>query len=161
MAMSAATTLTCTSVAMLQQQEGALGVEQGVPATVVMLVGTTGESSGAKPSAEAAHLAKLGADTCAASTPHSWTWLCTSSQAYAGAGAGATGSTGIPTVGEGVARGVAESGGGGWLVTVGTGVTAGVTRGEGGGGGGGAGLPVTAGVTDGVAKGEGGGGGGV
>ena len=111
--MLAATTLNCTIAAMLQQQEGALGVEQGMPATVLMLVGTTGEASGAKPSAEAAHLAKLGADTCVASTPHSWILLCTSSQAYAGAGAGAAGSTDIPNVGEGVARGVGEGGGGG------------------------------------------------
>ena len=71
--MSAATTLNCTNAAMLQQQDGALGVEQGVPGMVVMLVGTTGELSGASPSAEAAHLAKPGAETIAASTPHNCT----------------------------------------------------------------------------------------
>lgn len=73
--MSAATTLNCTSAAMLQQHEGAPGVAQGVPATVMILVGTTGEASGAKPNAEAAHLAKLAAETTAASTSHSCTWL--------------------------------------------------------------------------------------
>lgn len=152
---------------MLQQQEGALRVEQGVPATVVMLVGTTGESSGAKPRAEAAHLANPGADTAAASTPHSCTWLCTSSQAYSIDGAGAT--TGGNAVGVTVAAG---EGGEGLLAVVGAGVTAGVAAGGGGllavvgaevtaggaaGGGGGRLLAVLGvGVTAGIIVGEGG-----
>ena len=113
--MLAATTLNCTMAAISQQQVGAPGLEQGVPAIVKMLVGTTGELSGASPNAEAAHLAKVGAATPAASTLHSCTWLCTMSQPYADAGPGAGATIDGNGVVDGVRKGVGDGGGGGRL----------------------------------------------
>ena len=91
--MSAATTSNWTMVARSQQQEGASVALQGTPSTVVMLRETTGDASMLPtPIAAAAQVAKVVAETLAASTPHNWTSACTNSQAYdeLGAGAGAT-----------------------------------------------------------------------